>query len=239
MKRTRYVLLAAAVFVLLVVLLRRTPVEQRAEVSKTNTLPVAAQVPTNEMSAPMTESESNRVSVPPILISELNRFITSARPYGLDRLIQTQDVVYFTNSHKTHMIVQTKTHIATFFDYKLNQLLATYDSSNPVAEPERKREAQRQWYQATAKWSREEALAETQRIMQALGIGGVQWESTNVEPFTLAVKNPQGEQITVTPFYTVKLDAPHNTLRAEFRMGESGPGRLTDWFAWPPLPNLR
>lgn len=236
--RTRFglALLLGVALVLLLALLLRSPVAQKQGGVTTNTSPAAIRLPTNDAPAPPIVAETNSVPVPPVLISELNHFITLTKPYGLDGPIKMEDVIYFTNSHKTHMMVETKTHIATFFGYKLSQLLATYDSSNPVALPEAKKEATKKWYMATAKWTNEEALAETQEIMQKLGIEGVRWESTNVEPFTITVRNPLGERVTVTPFYKVELEAAHQSLRAEFRMGESGPGRLTDWSMWPPMP---
>jgi hypothetical protein len=174
--------------------------------------------------------------------NEFNRFVTLVKPYGLDGPIDEGDVTFVREEAKGRLLMETKTHLADFVPRDgrsgpvIHHFLATQDMSNPVASPEGKNEARSKWYQATAKWTAEEALAETQRLMQTLGIGGVAWQSTNVEPFTIDVKNPQGQSVTVTPFYTVTLKAPHHTLTAEFRMGQSGPGRLTEWYVWPPLP---
>lgn len=173
---------------------------------------------------------------------EFNRFVKLVKPFGLDGPIEESDITFAKEEPKGRLMLETRTHLADFVPREgrsgpvIHHFLATQDMSNPVASPEGKREARSKWYQATAKWTADEALAETQRIMQILGIGGVEWQSTNVVPFTIDVKNTDGESVTVTPFYTVTLQAPHNTLRAEFRMGSAGPGRLTEWFVWPPLP---
>jgi hypothetical protein len=236
-RRFVYVFLAMAVLaVVLVLALRRQPAEPISETASNREprrkTPI---VFTGSMSQAAATNREN-LEVPDALISEANKFITLTKPYGLDRPIRSEDVIYVTNRGKSQTMFETKTHIVEFTGSKMHNFLATLDSSNPVAKPQEKQEARNKWYQATGAWTTDEALAETQRIMQTLGLGGVQWESTNVEPFTLQLRNPQGEQVTVTPFYRVTLRAPHNTLTAEFRMGQSGPGRITEWYVWPPLP---
>lgn len=231
MKRTSYVLgvLALLAALLVALLFWRSPhARQAAGVSSETTSAVS--VSTSPQSLPPEPSrQSNNFTLPQQLVEEVNRFITIAKPYGLDRPITKADVTYFTNTHKTSMMLQTKTHLATFFDYGLQEFLATYDMSNPVTDAQGKAEAMRKWYQATAKWSEEEALAETHRILASLGIHG-EWTNQKAEPFTLTVKNEQGESVRVTPFYAVTLESENGMVRAEFRMGQSGPGRLTEWY---------
>jgi hypothetical protein len=237
-RRSGYVLVGVVVLVVVLILtLRRKPPAPVAETAsnrdRSRKVPI---VFTGVVSQAGETSVNNPVQVPAALISEANKFIMLTKPYGLDSPISSQNVIYFTNHAKSRTMLETKSHIIEFTGNKLHNFLAKLDSSNPVAKPEQKQQARSKWYEATGKWTNDEALAETQKIMQTLGIGGVQWESTNVEPFTIDVRNPDGKPVNVTPFYRVILRAPHNTLTAEFRMGQSGPGRLTEWYVWPPLP---
>lgn len=189
--------------------------------------------------APLAGSEpaTNRVSVSPIFLSELNRFIAAAKPYGGLEQIKPEDVIA-AETNRGRFMLETKTHLADFVAKdlavpRLHHFIVMPHASRPlVATPEGQREAMAQWYKATGKWSAEEALAETYRIMEQLGIKlAVSRHEVNAQE--LPMKNPQGETVLVTPFYQVKLFNTNNTMSidAEFRVGESGPGRLTMWWA--------
>jgi hypothetical protein len=169
---------------------------------------------------------------------EWNRFARLVQPFGMDRL--EEEEVTYVNMDRDRLLLETKTHLAEFFTRnrsapKLRHFLASQDMSNPVTRPEGKEEARSTWYKATAKWTEQEALAETQRIMEKLGIR-FEVGSSKVTPLTIGVPTPTGERVTVTPFWTVDLLDTAGSLRiiAEFRMGESGPGRVTEWFDHAP-----
>jgi len=237
MKRKAVIAVGLALVALLVWLRRsgtERPEPPRAKVSW------AGEARTNVPPAPMSEPETNRVSVPPVFLVELNRFITAAKPYGLEQ-IKPEDVIA-AGEDRGRFMVETKTHIAEFFTKglavpRLHHFIAVRDASNPVAIPEGKRDAMRQWYQATGKWSGEEALAETYRIMEELGIQ-LAVSRHEVDAQELRMKNPQGETVPVTPFYKVELFNTNGnmSIQAEFRVGEAGPGRLTMWWANVPAP---
>jgi hypothetical protein len=169
---------------------------------------------------------------------EWNRFARLVQPFGMDR-VEEEEVTYV-NMDRDRLLLETKTHLAEFFTRnrsapKLRHFIASQDTSNPVTRPEGKEEARSTWYKATAKWTEQEALAETQRIMEKLGIR-FEVGSSRVTPLTIEVPTPTGGRVTVTPFWTVDLMDTAGSLRiiAEFRMGESGPGRLTEWFDHAP-----
>lgn len=168
---------------------------------------------------------------------ELNRFVGLVQPFGTDGPIKEEEVTYV-NAEHGRLLEQTKSHLAEFYvrgrtrnPPKLRHFLATQDMSNPVAKPEAKAEAMKTWYKATAKWTEQEALAETHRILKKLGIRFEVGES-RVTPISVEARTPTGERVTVTPFWKVELwdTAGNRAIAAEFRMAESGPGRITEWF---------
>jgi hypothetical protein len=168
---------------------------------------------------------------------ELNRFVSLVQPFGTDGPTKEEEVTCV-NMDRDRLLLETKSHLAEFFAKKrvrsapkLRHFRATQDMSNPVALPEAKAEAVKTWYKATAKWTEQEALAETHRILEKLGIR-FEVAASEVTPITTKVQTPTGERVTVTPFWTVKLSdtAGNRRIMAEFRMGESGPGRITEWF---------
>src|SRR5438093_1606850 len=143
-----------ALVVLFAVLQMRTPAERQPQAVHTNA-PLVAQGSTNP--EPLATNETNRVSVPPFFLTQVNRFITTATPYGLDHPIRAEDVIGVSDDGRRFML-ETKTHLAEFFVKgrnvpQLHHFIATQDASNPVATPEAKQEATRKWYQATGKWS--------------------------------------------------------------------------------------
>jgi hypothetical protein len=178
---------------------------------------------------------------------EFNRFVSLVQPFGTDGPTKEEEVTCV-NLDRDRLLMETKPHLADFFTRgrvraapKLRHFIASQDMSNPVAKPEGKEEARKTWYKATAKWTQQEALAETHRILEKLAIR-FDVGASKVTPFTIEVPTPTGERVTVTPFWTVDLMDRAGDLKiiAEFRMGESGPGRLTEWFDHtPPEANPR
>lgn len=163
------------------------------------------------------------------LISEFNRFVILAAPYALEKPITPADVVsVMTNNFGNGYLLGTETHFAEIdkrgaLRFFMSNEHSSYSRKNP--------DERKNWYRATAKWTKKEALAETYRILERLGIH-LAVSKEEAEPFEIAVKNPDSERVNVTPFYTVKLYNTNNSMviEAEFRLGESGPGRLTRWF---------
>ena len=190
---------------------------------------VAGAAPTNAAPDPTSQTNSAPAQMPAELLSEVTRFIAIAQPFGLDRPIKPEDIIGSTNYPKNQVVFETKTHTLEFFGKRLHHFLANLDMSNPVGDDHALHNGMKTWYQATAKWTEQEALAETLRILQQLGIQAT-WEKQEAKPFPITVKNPQGESVDVIPFYKVTLEGPRGTVMAEFRMGQSGPGRLTEWF---------
>jgi hypothetical protein len=101
------------------------------------------------------------------------------------------------------------------------------------------RTASRLFYQCTGKWTKEAAIAETIGILERLGdrqkLDMIKGGTHEVDMDSLTVRAPDGNQIEVTPFYTVHLkDAGgDDRVRAQFRMGTNGPAGLVDWWNWP------
>ncbi len=241
--KTRFVALAVTVLVLMVVMLfRRSPTSERSPES-TNRDPAARALQRARVLAAASNLHNLHSITNKSLITmpvsrraceEWNRFARLVQPFGMNGL-EEEDVTYV-NMDRDRLLLETKTHLAEFFTRgrptpKLRHFLASQDMSNPVAKPEGKEEARKTWYKATAKWTEQEALAETHRILEKLGIR-FEVGASKVTPFTIEVPTPTGERVTVTPFWTVDLMDTAGDLRiiAEFRMGESGPGRLTEWF---------
>jgi hypothetical protein len=234
MKRTPLLIVVALAIVAVLLFLRR-PAGERPQPTNDKALSTTREARSNSVPLSVNETATNSVSVPPVILSEINRFITAANPHGVEQ-IKLGDVLGVSDDGRRFML-ETKTHLAEFFTKglvvpRLHHFIAMQDASNPVAKPEGKRDAMRQWYKATGQWSNEEALAETYRIMERLGI---QFNATRyeVDAPKLGVKDPQGRNVEVTPFYMVKLYNANDTmvLDAEFRVSEAGPGRLTMWWA--------
>ena len=163
-----------------------------------------------------------------VFAQRFNTFITAVKPFGIEQPIAPESIVSIqTNKLGTLVVVETDKHLAEFRGNKLMLFAAAVEGTDTRREPS----AVNTWYQATAPWTQEQAVAETQRVMQALGIsvsvGRIEYEAT---PIT--VKNPSGDPIKVTPFHNVRVFSTNDSLavKAEFRMGSSGPGRLTRWF---------
>jgi len=246
--KTRFVALAVTVLVLMVVMLfRRNSTSERSPEPTNDAAARELQrakvrtVWTNIVGPLATNRTTNATLLNTPLarraFEEWNRFLSLVQPFGTDGPIKEEAVTYVNSEHGRYLM-QTKSHLAEFFARgrvrsapKLRHFLATQDMSNPVALPEAKEEARKTWYEATAKWTEQEALAETHRILEKLGIR-FEVGASAATPVITEVRTPTGERVTVTPFWKVELSDIAGNLRimAEFRMGESGPGRITEWF---------
>jgi len=241
--KTRFVALAATVLVLVVVMLFRRNAGERSP-EPTNDV-AASELKKARIRAARTNIFGPFVTNTTLLTTPLawrgfeewNRFVALVQPFGTDGPVKEEEVTWVNLEHG-RLLMQSKSHLADFFARgrvraapKLHHFLVTQDMSNPVALPEAKEEARKTWYKATAKWTEQEALAETHRILEKLGIR-FEVAASEVKPITTEVQTPTGERVTVTPFWTVDLldTAGNRVIMAEFRMGESGPGRITEWF---------
>jgi hypothetical protein len=239
MKRTPSIIVCLAVIVTILTLWlnRREKVSLSVVVNDKATNEIVAPPAVEKKPARVEQQQSTKsTNVPPKFIAEVNRFIAAANPFGSLKEIKPEEVLGV-NNDGGRFTFATKTHLAEFFtkglkEPRLHNFIATEDASNPVLPPKEKVEAQRQWYKATSKWTEDAALAETLRIVSALQMP-IAVAKHEVKAPRFRTKNPQGEMVEVTPFYSVELfnAAGHRLVSAEFRMGESGPGQLTTWWA--------
>ena len=146
------------------------------------------------------------------------------------------EIIYHKNNDRPRMIdLGTPTHGATITRGLVDRAYSYYAGSDTRRKPE----AANDWYQCTGKWSKEEAIAKTFKILERLGETSVlaklyegRGECESVE---FSVLKPDGEQIKVTPFYNVALfdKSGRRIVRVEYRMGTNGLAGLTDWHYWP------
>jgi hypothetical protein len=188
-----------------------------------------------ESPAPLTNTGSPTVVIAddstnarPLFAQRFNAFIAAVKPFGIEQPIAPESIVSIqTNKLGTLVVVETEKHRAEFRGNKVMLFASAVEGTDTRRDPS----AVNTWYQATAPWTQEQAVVETQRLMQQLGIsfpvGRIEYEATPI-----AVKNPTGDLIKITPFHNVRVYATNDSLavKAEFRMGSSGPGRLTRWF---------
>ena len=166
--------------------------------------------------------------LPPCL-AELNRFVAVAKPDGLQQEIKPEDVVDTrVDDAAVWFMLETKTHYVAFFTngFAAPQILSFNPKHHYVRLPDSD--------EATGKWSKEEALAETLRIMKELGMRfAVGRHEVYAKEFPL-----KNSQVKVTPFYHVRLHSTNgiSSINAEFRVGEMAPGQLTTWWVDNPEP---
>lgn len=118
----------------------------------------------------------------------------------------------------------------------LGKLTSLRDSSDTRDNPE----AMNSWYQASGTWSEDGAVRETLRLMEELGIPTNQVVRHRFHATPLTVSDPSGTKVGVTPFYSVQMCKSSDNdysyfLSAEYRMGDAPPGKVTDWYCWPPI----
>ena len=137
--------------------------------------------------------------------------------------------VKFVRTNRTGRIVyvETETHLFEFHGERLAFFFSRYDGTDARRDPT----AMDRWHQASASWSKEEAVQETRAILGKLGVKAAIIRE-EYEPFTVSVTKTDGQKVRATPFHTVRLYAANDAMviEAEFRMSSSGPGRLVRWF---------
>lgn len=114
-----------------------------------------------------------------------------------------------------------------------NKLASLYEGTDTRRKPE----AMNDWYRSTGKWSESEAIGQTLRLAQALGHQTNRVARTEVVAVPMHVKDPSGAEVVVTPFYKVDLYTTDDSrlLGVEYRVGTEPPGKVTEWFNWPPV----
>lgn len=162
-----------------------------------------------------------------VFAQRLNKFFEATRPFGIEQAIAPEAIVSIRTNKAGLILVETRQHLAEFRDTKVTLFASLFDGSDTRRDPS----AAKRWFNATAPWTQEQAINETRRLMQTLGIM-FPVERFEYESTPLDVKTPTGETINVTPFHDVRVYTTNNSLavKAEFRMNNSGAGRLTRWF---------
>ena len=200
---------------------------RRAEDTR-KVLPTESPVRPLATTAPPTVPASDSTDNPSYLFAQrFNAFVGAVKPFGIEQPIAPESIVSIQTNLRTLVLVATDKHLAEFRGNKLMLFASTVDGTDT----RRDSSAVNTWYQATAPWTQEQAVSETKRLMQALGIS-VHVVRIEYEATPITVKNPAGDRIKVTPFHNVDVYTTNDSLavKAEFRMGSSGPGRLTRWF---------
>jgi len=140
------------------------------------------------------------------------------------------------------MIVDTKTHsteMRTRQGYEICHLFSYLDDSYAPSrdvdlDPA---ELRKSWADCVGTWNKQEMIEETIRILRDLGYNEyldiAQKGKFEFKLHEYWAKTPDGRQVTIYPFATVKvLDAHGPRVIAEYRMGTNGrPAGLTHWMA--------
>ena len=130
------------------------------------------------------------------------------------------------------VIIQTPSHAAQVINGRLVSINSLYDGSDTRRKPE----AVNEWYKATAKWTKEEAIQETLSILGRLGdattLNDVAQGSQEFRADLITARTPDGNMVQVAPFPTIWLRDSEGVGRveAEFRMGPTGVLGITKWF---------
>jgi hypothetical protein len=119
-------------------------------------------------------------------------------------------------------------------------LLRLFESLYDGYDTRRNPDAVNSWYQSTGKWSEAAAVGETLRLMEAMKMPTNQVARHRFRASAITVKNPSGNDVRVTPFYTVQMcnatdDDYSYFLGVQFRIGAEPPARVTRWESWPPI----
>lgn len=186
-------------------------------------------------------------------VEDFNKLLNSLRPYGT--LDATRDIYVQRRTNSAGGInveveVRSENHKATFVAGPLNanglhinpflqdgNLLSLFECLYDGSDTRRKPEAANEWYLSTGQWTKEEAVAESLRLAQAIGHQTNRVARHEVVAVPLTLKNPAGATVKTTPFYKVDLYTSDDSrlLGVEYRVGSKPPGRVTRWFNWPPV----
>lgn len=244
----KLLLLFLAVVVVVVLLTRRDPPAPVTAAPSSPSPEVRARLKALNaaMRAEMASDPAVSTNTPPAseavlqaLSKSINQFIAQARPFGADTAIRPEDITWVkANNYGRSHLAETKTDLYEVW----GERVASFMSHAEGTDTRRDTNAPSRWYQATAPWTKEEALKETYAIMGRLGLKateanlekGGDRESVEYEATPTRAKTPAGEIVTVTPFHNVWLHFTNGAVNAEYRMGSSGPGRLVRWFTTLP-----
>ncbi|HEU0009858.1 MAG TPA: hypothetical protein VFT34_08590 [Verrucomicrobiae bacterium] len=232
----RLIVLAAIIaLVALGVLLWRGPRRQaQTSAPPESDLPAAAapSEPMKRKSAQPTNAPLVSTEAIPAFFEAINEFIANARPFGLDNPISRDQIKsIWTNGTGRIVYLETQGHLFEFHGKKLAFFMSIDDGLHTRRDPT----ARKRWYQASAPWTKEEALKETYAILERLEIKAtidkIEYEATPIHVLT-----PTGETVEVAPFHTVWLHGTNDigALEAQYRMSSSGPGRLVRFFTTMP-----
>jgi hypothetical protein len=138
---------------------------------------------------------------------------------------------------KVSVVFDTPTHTVSVMGDRMNLVRSGMDSS--VAHMDTNNTAATRFYQCTGTWTEEAAIKEAISILERTGdekkLAMIKNGKHEVDAERLPARDPNGNQVEVTPFYTVHLkdETGEDRVRAQFRMGSNGPVGLVDWWNWP------
>jgi hypothetical protein len=190
--------------------------------------------------------------------TDFNKLTSRLEPYGSvdkgrNREVFVQRRTNQAGGIKIEVEVRSTTHKATFGAGPISvegkhinpflpdgALLNLFTSLELGSDTRRNEDAVNSWYQATGHWSEQEAVAQTFRLMEQMGMPTNQVVGHRFQATPITVKNSSGERVRVTPFYVVQRSKDANDdhssfLNVEFRIDDKPPGKVTRWFSWPPV----
>lgn len=190
--------------------------------------------------------------------SDFNKLTSRLAPYGSvdkgrNREVNVQRRTNEAGGINVEVDVRSTTHRASFGAGPINlegkhtnpflpdgALLKQFASLESGSDTRRNPDAVNSWHQSTGVWSEQEAVTETLRLMEQMGMPTNQVVTHRFQATPITVKNPSGEPVRVTPFYMVQMSKDANDdnssfLNVEFRIDDKPPGKITRWFSWPPV----
>lgn len=134
---------------------------------------------------------------------------------------------------KTEVIIaNTPTHIAQIYNGRLSKIQSQIGGSDTRRDPS----AEANWYSGPVVWSDQDAIAETMRILQAIGatqtFSAVRDGKKEVMADETRIRQADGSVTRAVPFKTVRLHNQDGVMlvEAEYRMGPTGSAGLSMWF---------
>lgn len=190
-------------------------------------------------------------------LAEFDTLLSALRPFGQVDRTKTAYVQYRTNRQKGVNIeveVRSGTHKAVFGAGPINPtngvhinpflpdglLLSRFESLDESSDTRRNPDAMNTWYQATNNWTEADAVRATFGLMERMGIPTNQVVRNRFNASSLTVKDPSGNAVRATPFFTVEMckstdDDYSSFLRVEYRLDQQGVAKITQWRSWPPV----
>ena len=118
----------------------------------------------------------------------------------------------------------------------LTQMHSLRDGSDTRRDPD----AMNTWHRSTGVWTEHDAVTETFRLMEQMGMPTNQVVKYRYYGTPITVNTPSGDKARVTPFHQVQMSKYANDdyssfLNVEYRIDDKPPGRVTRWWSWPPI----